>query len=97
MKRVKANDLVAICYEGIAQFEKGDYSSVFKCYSKAVDLADAEVHYKLSMMYDDGVGVEQDSGKTMNHLEEAAIGVTWELETNLDTSRGTIMTILRER
>lgn len=97
MKRIKANDPVAICYEGISQFGKGDYSSAFKYYSKAAELGDAEAHYKLSMMNDDGVGVEQDSGKTIHHLEEAALVVTRELEINLDTSRGIIATILRER
>lgn len=66
MKRIKANDPVAICYEGISQFGKGDYSSAFKYYSKAAELGDAEAHYKLSMMNDDGVGVEQDSQRKDN-------------------------------
>ncbi len=47
------------------------------------------------MMFDDGVGIEQDSGKTVYLLEEAAIGgLTGARNQLLDTSKGTIMTIL---
>ena len=74
MKRIKANDPVAIRFEGITQYRKGDYSSAFKYWSKAVALGDAEAHYRLAYLYQEGLGAEQNEGKKIHHLEEAAIG-----------------------
>eukprot|EP00984_Skeletonema_dohrnii_P002527 scaffold876_cov92-Skeletonema_dohrnii-CCMP3373.AAC.2 len=74
MKRVEANDPVALCQEGLNQYEKGDYQSAFEYYSKAAELGDVEAHFELSHMYRDGHGVEKDEGKEMYHLELAAIG-----------------------
>jgi len=87
MKRVEANDPVAMNREGLNQYDKGDYSkafeyftkegnysSAFEYFTKASELGDAEAHYNLSCMYHDGHGVEKDRGKERHHLEEAAIG-----------------------
>eukprot|EP00985_Skeletonema_marinoi_P027073 scaffold21642_cov73-Skeletonema_marinoi.AAC.3 len=74
MKRMEANDPVAMTCEGLNQYHNGDYSSAFRYYTKAAELGDAEAQYTLSIMYDDGHGVEKDRGKEMYHLEEAAIG-----------------------
>jgi len=74
MKRVEANDPVALCQEGLSQYSKGDYLSAFEYYTKAAELGDAEAHYQLSHMYRDGVGVEEDKENEMHQLEEAAIG-----------------------
>ena len=40
MKRVEANDPVAICHEGGEQYAKGDYSSAFEYWTKAAGLGD---------------------------------------------------------
>jgi len=74
MKRIEANDPVAMNQEGVRQYHNRDYSSAFKYCSKAAELGDAAAHYQLSNLYDDGHGVEKDRGKEMYHLEEAAIG-----------------------
>eukprot|EP00984_Skeletonema_dohrnii_P020259 scaffold9816_cov99-Skeletonema_dohrnii-CCMP3373.AAC.13 len=75
MKRIEANDPVAITNEGFKQDEKGDYSSAFEYFTKAAELGVVEAHYQLSNIYCDGRGgVEKDRGKEMYHLEEAAIG-----------------------
>eukprot|EP00985_Skeletonema_marinoi_P029791 scaffold29065_cov73-Skeletonema_marinoi.AAC.1 len=74
MKRIEVNDQAAMCAEGLQQFKKGDYSSAFQYCTKAAELGDVEAHYQLSVMYDDGKGVEKDRGKEIYHLEEAAIG-----------------------
>eukprot|EP00985_Skeletonema_marinoi_P002911 scaffold1192_cov80-Skeletonema_marinoi.AAC.1 len=74
MKRVEANDPVALCQEGGVQEEKGNYQSAFGWFSKAAELGDVEAHFELSHLYRDGHGVEKDGGKEMYHLEEAAIG-----------------------
>eukprot|EP00984_Skeletonema_dohrnii_P026617 scaffold15968_cov70-Skeletonema_dohrnii-CCMP3373.AAC.3 len=73
MKRVEANDPVAMLEEGNIQYDKGDYSVAFEYYTKAAELGDVEAHYSLSCMYRDGLGVEKDRGKEIYHLEEAAI------------------------
>eukprot|EP00985_Skeletonema_marinoi_P006188 scaffold2689_cov70-Skeletonema_marinoi.AAC.11 len=74
MKRVEANDPVALCEEGVKQYVKADYSSAFEYFTRAAGLGDMEAQYQLSRMYDLEKGVEKDSEKELHHLEEAAIG-----------------------
>jgi len=74
MKRVEANDPVAITNEGFNEYKKGNYIRAFEYMMKAAELGDVEAHYQLSNIYCDGRGVEKDMGKRMHHLEEAAIG-----------------------
>ncbi|KAK1733667.1 Sel1-like repeat family protein [Skeletonema marinoi] len=84
MKRVEANDPVAMYEVGFNLFKKGNYSSAFGYWMKAAELGDAAAHYRLSCMYHNGDGVEKDGEKEMivekdcekevHHLEEAAIG-----------------------
>ena len=74
MKRVEANDPLAIRREGRNQYYKGDFVKAFEYYTKAAELGNAEAHYQLSNMYLKGQGVEKDEGKEVYHLEEAAIG-----------------------
>jgi len=74
MKRIEANDPLAMCAEGVQQFKKGDYSSAFQYFTKAAELGDVEAHYRLAGMYEHGEGVEKDRGKVIHHFEEAAIG-----------------------
>ena len=73
MKRVEANDPVAICKEGGEQRDKGEYIKAFNYFTKAAELGDAVAHYQLSLMYLRG-HVERDEGKYIHHLEEASIG-----------------------
>eukprot|EP00985_Skeletonema_marinoi_P007900 scaffold3525_cov104-Skeletonema_marinoi.AAC.7 len=72
--RIKMNDPVAICQEGVAHFEKGDPNKAFEYFTKASGLGDVEAHYLLSLLYHNGHGVEKDRGKQIHHLEQAAIG-----------------------
>eukprot|EP00984_Skeletonema_dohrnii_P005337 scaffold1874_cov89-Skeletonema_dohrnii-CCMP3373.AAC.14 len=74
MKRIKANDPVAMTQWGKEQYEKGDYSSAFEYFTKAAALGSADAHGELADMYHNGRGVEQDEKKEMYHLEVAAIG-----------------------
>jgi tetratricopeptide (TPR) repeat protein len=74
MKRVKANDPVAICQVGARHIDKGDYDSAFEYLTKAAELGDAAAHYQLGHMYDRGEGVEKDEAKGIYHYEKAAIG-----------------------
>eukprot|EP00984_Skeletonema_dohrnii_P025497 scaffold14678_cov75-Skeletonema_dohrnii-CCMP3373.AAC.3 len=62
MKRIEANDPVAMLQEGLKQYIKGEYSIAFEYYTKAAELGDVEAH------------VEKDKEKEIYHLEEAAIG-----------------------
>ena len=73
MKRVEVKDPVAICREGGEQRKKGDNIKAFDYFTKAAELGDADAHYKLPIVYLDGVGVEKDEGKASHHWEEAAI------------------------
>ena len=74
MKRVKANDPVAMVCEGIEHCKKEEYSRAFEYYTKAAEMGYILAHYRLALLYHNGEGVEKDMGKYMNHLEKAAIG-----------------------
>eukprot|EP00985_Skeletonema_marinoi_P004684 scaffold2027_cov148-Skeletonema_marinoi.AAC.13 len=73
MKRVAANDPVAMTQLGITRENEGDCDSAFGLWTKAAELGDAIAHYYLSLFYAKGEGVEADQAKKIYHLEEAAI------------------------
>eukprot|EP00577_Skeletonema_sp_RCC1716_P025973 CAMPEP_0113411676 /NCGR_PEP_ID=MMETSP0013_2-20120614/22398_1 /TAXON_ID=2843 ORGANISM="Skeletonema costatum, Strain 1716" /NCGR_SAMPLE_ID=MMETSP0013_2 /ASSEMBLY_ACC=CAM_ASM_000158 /LENGTH=162 /DNA_ID=CAMNT_0000298057 /DNA_START=617 /DNA_END=1105 /DNA_ORIENTATION=+ /assembly_acc=CAM_ASM_000158 len=74
MKRVEANDPVAMCQMGRRRYSEGDYDGAFEYFSKAAALGDIFAHNNLSVMYQKGEGVEKDDKKAVHHLEQAAIG-----------------------
>ena len=74
MKRVEANDPVALREVGTLRSDSGDCKGAFEYWKKAAELGDVMAHYQLSCMYGKGEGVEKDERKEMYHLEEAAIG-----------------------
>lgn len=51
MRRVAANDPVAMREMGVLCFEKGDYVTAFEYWTKAAGLGDTASHYRLSNMY----------------------------------------------
>ena len=73
MKRVEANDPVAVSQIGLEKYHEGDYRGAFGYSAKAAALGDANAHYNLSIMYRDGQGVEKDKKKELYHGEQAAI------------------------
>ncbi len=73
MKRIEANDPVAICSEASARYNRGEYSSAIEYFTRAADLGDIQARYRLSMMYCDDFGVENDKEKYIHHAEKAAI------------------------
>ena len=88
MKRIEANDPVAMCREGIKQCMQSNYLSAFEYFAKAAEFGNAEAHLKLACLYHDGLGVENDEGKAAYHLEEAAIGGHPEARFNLGLEEG---------
>jgi hypothetical protein len=74
MKRAGVNDPVAMRLVGCKRHEKGDYAGAFEYWTKAAGSGDTEAHLQLSLMYQEGKGVEKDKKKELHHLEEAAIG-----------------------
>ena len=74
MKRVEANDPVAMCQMGTKRCHKGDYKAAFEYWTKAVALGDVEAHHQLSIMYREGIFVVKDWKRALYHMEEAAIG-----------------------
>ena len=75
MKRVEANDPVAVRQIGTLHSDEGDYKRAFEYWTKAAALGDEIAHYQLSCLYKEGGGVvEKDKKKRVYHLEEAAIG-----------------------
>mmetsp|Transcript_20346 Transcript_20346/g.31834 ORF Transcript_20346/g.31834 Transcript_20346/m.31834 type:complete len:311 (+) Transcript_20346:148-1080(+) len=76
-KRVEANDPVAVFRMGLRCYDAGDYKAAFEYWTKAVDSGDTRAmiyaHFKLSIMYRDGNGVERSKKKQIYHLEEASI------------------------
>ena len=75
MKRVEANDPVAIFSEGTEKYNRGDYQSAFEYWSMAAELGDVEARFRLSVMYCDvrERGVENEKEKYIHHAEKAAI------------------------
>ena len=73
MKRIEANDPVAMCRMGVKRMQEDDYKAAFEYMARAAALGDAGAHYGLSILYEEGVGVEKDEKKELHHLEEAAI------------------------
>ena len=90
MKRVEANDPVAIFHQGWEQFKKEDYISVFEYWTKAAELGYVEARYHLAIMYHNGYGVEKDVGKKIHLLEEAAIAGHPEARYNLACEEWTV-------
>ena len=75
MKRIEANDPVALSQKGLRLcVKKGEYSRAFDYFRKAADLGDAEAHARLACLYGDGNGVEKDEEKRIHHLRIATIG-----------------------
>ena len=74
MKRVEANDPLAMTQMGGSCMNEGDYIKAFDYYTKAAELGHVAAHYNLSILYHDGKGVEKDEEMALYHLEEAGIG-----------------------
>ena len=74
MKRVEANDPVALRRVGSLRRDEGDYKGAIKYWTKAAKLGDVLAHYQLAWLYAHGEGVEKDEKKEVYHLEQAAIG-----------------------
>jgi len=74
MKRVEANDPVAMQIMGTRCYHQGHFDSAFQYLTKAAAMNNAEAQYQLSNMYGLGQGVEMDEEKETLHLEAAAIG-----------------------
>ena len=88
MKRVEANDPVAISQLGMKHQKKGDYKRAFEYYTKAVGFGDIDAHMALSFLYEKELGVEKDEKKRIYHLEEAAIGGHADARFNLGNFEG---------
>ena len=74
LKRVEANDPVAIAQVGRRHCVRGEFGTAFEYLTKAVELGDVNARYNLSLLYQNGGGgVEKDEKKALYHLEEAAI------------------------
>jgi hypothetical protein len=73
MKRVEANDPVALHQMGCERYEEGDYNTAFEFLTKAAELGDVNAHYQLAFMHHAGIGVEKDEKRELHHLEETAI------------------------
>jgi hypothetical protein len=74
MKRIEANDPVAMRQQAGIYYNKEDHISAFEYFTKAAELGDVLAHYKLAVCYSLGHGTEKDEKKQLYHLEEAAIG-----------------------
>ena len=74
MRRVEANDPVAMCQMGWERDREGDYKAAFEYWTRAAALGDVKAHFHLSIMYSLGKGVEKDKKRELHHAEQAAIG-----------------------
>ena len=83
MKRIEANDPVAMRFMGTKKYHAGDYKAAFDYWTKGAALGDLASHYELSVMYMGGQGVEKDEKKEQHHAEQAAIGGHYDARHNL--------------
>ena len=74
MKRVEANDPVAMNQMGHSSKDEGDYKKAFEYWTKAAKLGSMNAHFNVSQLYHHGQGIEKNKKKEFYHLEEAAIG-----------------------
>ena len=75
MKRIEANDPVALCNLGSKCNYHGAHGTAMKHWEKAAEFGHADSHYQLACVYHEGrYGVEKDMKKYMYHTEQAAIG-----------------------
>ena len=91
LKRVEANDPVALELEGTKQCKKGNYTEAlghFEEAAKGDGFGAAAGHYGLAHMYRNGLGVEKDEKLNIHHLEEAAIGGHPDARYNLGIREG---------
>jgi len=88
LKRIEANDPVALREIGKERYHEGNYEEAFEYLAKAVELGDIAAQYYLGHMYQKGEGVEKDEKKGLYHLEEAAIGGHPEARYNLAGKEG---------
>ena len=91
MKRVKANDPVAIYCEGGAQNKKGYYSRAFKYFQKAAELGDVQAHFKLM-----GKVLRRIWGNTFTILRRLLLVVIPSLDSILEVTN-TTMEMSREQ
>jgi TPR repeat protein len=68
---------------GTTRYEKGDYVTAVKYWTKAAELGDVGAHYQLADSYHEGDVVEMDREKAVYHYEQAAIGGQPEARHNL--------------
>ena len=83
MKRVKANDPVALNQMGGKHYIVGDYDKAVEYYTKAADLGDSMAHHSLGCMYSEGKSVDKDEEMAIRHWEKAAIGGNHQARYNL--------------
>ncbi len=74
MRRVGANDPVALATVGSWRFQKEDYAGALEYFNRAAGMGSVEAHNNLSIMYRFGKGVEMDEKKWYYHCARAAIG-----------------------
>ena len=74
MKRIEANDPVAMCQVGTMRCLDGDYKTGLDYFTRAAALGDGLAHRQLSVMYRNGEGVEKEKKRALHHTEQAAIG-----------------------
>ena len=74
MKRIEANDPVAMSQMGTRRYEVGDNENAFDYWTRAASLSDVEAHYQVSVVYRIGHGVDKDMKRSLHHTEKAAIG-----------------------
>ena len=51
LKRVKANDPVAMRFMGTERYHEGDHDVAFEYFTKAIELEDIRAHYELGCLY----------------------------------------------
>lgn len=72
-KRVEMNDPIALCLMGHQRYNEGEYDLAFEYWTQAAEMGDVKSHYRLSILYRHGLGVEKSEEKKLYYLEEAAI------------------------
>ena len=74
MKRIDANDPIAMSHFGTDRFIEGEYEAAFEYFTREQPYWGMLMRIMNCHVYGNGQGVEKDERKELHHLKEAAIG-----------------------
>jgi TPR repeat protein len=90
MKRIEANDPVAMCQMSLRLCDEENYSVALEYFTKAAELGDEEAHYNLASIYGKGKVLRRTRKRKYSILKRLQLVVIPQRGTFLDVKNWTI-------